>query len=271
VEVGKNVDDFRIGDYVAAMPAAGCGACAGCRTGNPFLCHAGPQYYFGGFARYLRVASRTAVQLSKKIAMADAALVEPLSVSLHGVALAKLTPNARVLVLGAGSIGLGVIYWARKLGAGRIAAASRSNRRAELAGRMGADAFVQTGEGEAGRVTAALGGPPDVVFECIGVFGALSQAINFIRPDGIVVSLGACIEPDPIVPGLANFKQARLMFSMCYTLSEFQYAANIFERGQVEPSMMVSAPISLEDVPRAIDALRSGSISATKIQVDPWI
>ena len=97
------------------------------------------------------------------------------------MALAAIKPGARVLVLGAGSVGLGAIYWARRLGAGRIVAASRSARRAEMAGKLGADAFVQFGDNEVGEVHEALGGAPDVVLECIGEVGMLGERIA-LRP-----------------------------------------------------------------------------------------
>jgi (R,R)-butanediol dehydrogenase/meso-butanediol dehydrogenase/diacetyl reductase len=268
VAIGKGVDTFKVGDVLSAMPAAGCGGCPGCYTGNPVLCHKGAKSYQGAFADYALVNARTSIKLPSTLTLADGALVEPLAVGLHGVALAALKAHARVLVLGAGSIALGAIFFARRLGAGRIVALSRSRRRADLAMVMGADALVTAGENEQNEVIEALGGPPDVVLECIGAVGALGQAIGHVRTDGTVISLGFCVKPDPILPSVATYKQVRLTFSMTYTLDEFHFCADTLDRGHLEPRQMISSTIALEAVPAMIDAMRAGA-NETKVQVDP--
>ena len=272
VEVGKGVENFRKGDIIAAMPATGCGVCLPCRTSGVFSCEQGVAGNTGAFAEYANVHARSAIKLPSTLTLADGAMVEPLAVGMHGVRLAGLAPGARVLVLGAGAIGLAVIHFARLLGAGRIVAASRSTKRADIADRMGADAFVQTGEGELERVIRALGGLPDVVFETIGVVGALSQAIGLVRPDGTVISLGFCTKPDSVVPALATFRQVRLIFSMAYTLGDFQFVADSLDRGHVEPRAMLGpSAITLDEVPETIMRLRSSSGNEVKIQADPWL
>ncbi len=269
VAVGKGVAGFRTGDRITALPVAGCGRCGPCFAGTPLFCQNGVTGYAGGFADYMRVAAATALQLPQSISMEDGALVEPLSVSLHGVALARMEPGAKVLVLGAGSIGLAAIHWARKLGAGRIVAMSRSARRAEMAGKMGADAFVCAGENEYAEVQAALGGAPDVVFECIGAVGALQQCINHVRVNGTVVSLGFCTKPDGVIPAITTFKQITLVFSMAYSVAEFRFALDAFDRGHVEPRQMVSSVIALDDVPDTIERMRAGYASEIKVQARP--
>ena len=271
VAVGREVEGFRCGDRITAMPAAGCGRCAACVQGAALLCAHGPGNYAGGFADYMRVSASTSMQLPKTLSMADGALVEPLSVALHAIVMAQMAPAAKVLVIGAGSIGLAAIHWARKLGAGNIVAMSRSRRRAEMAGIMGADAFVQSGENEIAEVQAALGGPPDLVLECIGVVGALQQCINHAKINGKVVSLGFCTSPDGVLPSISTFKQVTLIFSMAYTLSEFQFCADMFDRGHVEPRHMISEIISLDETPARIERMRDGGGSEIKVHVDPTL
>ena len=134
---------------------------------------------------------------------------------------------------------------------------------------MGADAFVQTGEAESERISQALGGAPDYVFECIGVTGALAQAVQLVVPNGTIVSLGFCMAPDPVVPGIATFKQVKLIFSMAYNLAEFQHVADMLDRGAVEARHMISDIIPLDALPAMIETMR-GSHGQTKVQVDPW-
>ena len=267
VETGPGADNLKPGDVVTALPATGCGACEVCATGLQVVCpDAIP--YSSGYAEYALVAARTAIRLPASLSMADGALVEPLAVGLHGVRLAAMPENARVLVLGAGSVGLAATFWARQLGAGRVVAASRSPRREEKAMLLGAHAYVQTGEDDGERIAQALGGLPDVVLETAGVTGMLGKSIELVRPDGHVVSMGFCMVPDPVVPGLATYKQARLTFSMAWTLGDFQRCVDTLDAGHVEPRHMITNTISLDAVPEKIEEMR-GSHRETKVHVSP--
>jgi threonine dehydrogenase-like Zn-dependent dehydrogenase len=271
VGVGKEVKTFRVGDKVTAMPFAGCGECETCRTGQQLLCERGVRAYIGGFADYVRVSAASSLKLPAGLSMEDSALIEPLAVGLHGVRLVPGVSGKTVLVLGAGPIGLAVISALRAEGACRIAAAARSERRRELALVMGADAYVLTGEGDRARVVDVLGAMPDVVFECIGMPGALDLAIRHVRSNGVVVSLGQCMEPDSISVTRATSKQVRLIFSAGYTLSEFTSIADQLNSGRVRANAMISETVPLDAVGGAIEGLQSGARSATKIQVDPCL
>jgi (R,R)-butanediol dehydrogenase/meso-butanediol dehydrogenase/diacetyl reductase len=268
VAIGRDVERVRFGDRVTAMPAAGCGRCPACAADYPIAC-VQMQGRLGGFGEYLRVQERSTVKLPGTLSLADGALVEPLAVGLRGAALAGIAPGARVLVLGAGAVGLAALFWARQLGAGRIVAASPSARRAALAGEMGADGFETLGEGEGERIAAVLGGPPDIVLECAGAVGVMQKAVELVRPGGMIVSLGFCTQPDPILPSLATWKQVTMKFSFAYDLGEFRHAVDTLDRGHVAPRLMVTETIGLVTLPGMFEALRGGT-AHTKVQVDPW-
>jgi len=268
VALGKGVENLRLGQHVTAMPVAGCGRCASCLSGYPMACFQ-MQGLVGGFGEYMRIAAASSIVLPDSLSAQDGALVEPLAVGLRGVRLAAMPPGARVAVIGAGSIGLAVIYWARLLGAGKIVALSRSARRADLAVQMGATRFETLGEGEGDRVAQALGGMPDIVFECTGAVGTLQKAVELVAPGGAVVSLGFCTSPDPILPSLATWKQVTIKFSFAYDLREFQHCADMFDAGHVEPRLMVSRTVGLDSFPELFEALRAGA-NETKVHVDPW-
>jgi threonine dehydrogenase-like Zn-dependent dehydrogenase len=258
-----------VGDRITAISAAGCGHCLACLNGQYLLCEKGPLPYAGGFADYMRVHTMSAARLPDSLSFGDGALVEPLAVGLHGVAMAALTPGTPVLVLGAGAISLAAIYWARRLGAGRIVVMSRSARRAEMALKMGADQFVQMGENELEEVRAAFGGrAPEVVFEGIGVVGALQQSANHVAVNGRIISLGFCTQPDSVLPAIATFKQITIGFSMAYSMREFEWCANALDRGHVPVEALISRVIPLEQVPDTIVQLRAGGGSDIKIQAD---
>ena len=128
VAIGSAVSRLKIGDRVTAMPFVGCGVCEVCLAGRPNFC-AQFRGMAGGFAEYVPANERVTIRLPSGLSTEDGALIEPLAVSLHGVALAQMTPGARVLIIGAGPIGLGAAYWARRHGAGRVAVTATSNRR----------------------------------------------------------------------------------------------------------------------------------------------
>ncbi|HEX4378023.1 MAG TPA: alcohol dehydrogenase catalytic domain-containing protein, partial [Steroidobacteraceae bacterium] len=143
VEVGANVRGRRIAEHISVLPSPACGHCAACRThGNHVLCQDKPGTAMVGFAQFARVPANLATPLPATLSMADGALIEPLAISLYGVNFARIQPGDRVLVLGGGTVALYAIYWARRLGAGRIVAMSRSERRRDLSLAMGATSFI---------------------------------------------------------------------------------------------------------------------------------
>ncbi len=127
VELGKNVSSFKLGERIAVLPSVACGQCHSCRMiENNVLCTAMPGSAMHGFAELAKVPVSVATRLPSTLSLADGALIEPLAISLYGAKLARIEPGDRVLVLGGGTVALYAIYWARRLGAGRIVAMSRS-------------------------------------------------------------------------------------------------------------------------------------------------
>jgi len=267
VEIGERVAGFRIGERVGVLPSPACGNCEACHShGNYVLCQKKPGTAMVGFAEFARVAAGLAVRLPSTLSMADGALIEPLAISLYGVKLARIDPGARVLVLGGGTVALYAIYWARRLGAGRIVALSRSERRRDLALQMGANSFIACGDQEIGDVKEALGGAPQLVFECVGAEGMLSKAIRHVAQFGRIVSLGFCTAPDPIIPATASYKCASIQFAVGYSMREFLYIADQMDRGHTDPKAIITREIELAELPAMIAQLRVPNVE-TKVHV----
>jgi L-iditol 2-dehydrogenase len=266
VALGKNVDGFKTGEKIAVLPSGACGHCEACVAGgNNVLCRNGASAMHG-FAEFAKVPTGIAIKLPDVLSMADGALVEPLAVSLYGVRQSRIQPGDKVLVLGGGTVALYAIYWARRLGAGKIVAASRSDRRKDLCLEMGADAFVTFGDGEIGEAVEALGGSPDIVYECVGVEGMLSKAIMHAKLYGTVVSLGFCTHADPVMPAMGAYKCVTLQFLVGYTMKDFLYIADQMDKGHADPKSIVTNEIALSELPAMIEHLRGGN-SETKVHV----
>jgi threonine dehydrogenase-like Zn-dependent dehydrogenase len=267
IEVGKQVTAFRAGDRIGVLPSPACGQCEACRShGNNVLCQAKPGTAMVGFAELARVPANVATNLPGTLSMADGALIEPLAVSLYGVKFARINPGERVLVLGGGTVALYAIYWARRLGAGRIAALSRSARRRDLALAMGADAFICCGENEIGEVRESLAGSPEVVLECVGAVGMLSKAVAHAASFCRVISLGFCTAPDAVIPAIGSYKCLSMQFAVGYTMKEFVYIAAQMDKGHADPKAIITREIPLESLPSTMAELR-GPNEETKVQV----
>lgn len=267
VAVGREATGFKIGDRVACMPASGCGRCDICREGRPILCRA-IRPHGGGFADFMAPTIHGVTRLPDSLSLADGAFVEPMACGLHALRQAGMRGGERVLVLGAGAMALALVFWARWLGAGAIVVASRSAHRREVALSVGADAVHSFDEDDAGALAQALGGPPDIVAECVGKPGMLAQAIGHARVGGTVISMGMCAHQEPVIPAGCTFKEVRLFFPLAYSLAEFEETARALDAAAFDPQIMVSEVIALEAVPSMIESLRAGRKSL-KIQVDP--
>ena len=267
VTLGDGVDGLREGDLVALYPAVGCGSCAACQRGNAILCPKASRL-LGGYAQYACIPAEAAIALPAGLTAADGALVEPLAVSYYGAKSARFTGDERVLVLGAGSIALAAAYWAKRLGAARIVVMSRSTARADMAKAMGADAFVAYGENELREVADALGGAPDVVFECIGSPGFLGKAIDHAAPFARVVSLGLSRAADPVLPIAAGMKDLTITFPVGYSIEDFRHVAQTMLEGSIDPKHMITSVVPLANVPEKFAQLLQGHAD-TKVQIAP--
>jgi len=209
------------------------------------------------------------VKLPPSLPWADGALVEPLAVGLHGVHVAAFPPGTDMLVIGAGPIALSTIYWARRMGAGRIVVQATSRRRERFARELGATAFIVAGDDPVAEALDAVGGAPTLVFEAAGVPGAIEQAVQIVQPRGTVLVLGWCSVSDTFMPAMYLMKEVRLQFSMTYSVPEFHHTIASLDAGAVDPRAMITDTVSLDDLPQVFESLRTGT-DQCKVMIDPW-
>lgn len=277
VALGSGAEGVRVGDRVTVLPVMSCNQCGPCRSGRPFACEKGSRTIgvgetWGGYAEYTKAMAPWCVTLPSALTADDAALIEPLSVGLHGVRMARLTPGDSVLVIGAGAVGLATAYWARRAGAGRVIVTASSNRRERLAANMGATDFILPAEGETldQAMMRELGGrKADIVFECAGASGMIDRSISCVKRGGLIVVLGICMAPDPISTFPAVLNEVTIRFSFVAEKREYEICLDALASGSVEPRAMVSGTIGLDEVPQRFESLRSDK-QAIKVMIDPW-
>jgi len=267
IEVGPHAEGLKVGDRVAVAPLRGCGGCPSCLAGEPAWCHK-MMLQGGGYAEFALATDRQCLKLPKTTSIEDGALVEPLAVALHGVMLSGLKAGQRVLVMGAGPIGLGVAFWARRRGAAKVAVADLNMLQSERAHALGATSFVTVNEDANARVHAALGGAPDIVFECVGRPGAIAQALDYVGPRGTIVMLGLCTALDSFVPFAAVSKEARLITSAFFNMGEYQASLDALDGGHAQPHALISDTVTLTTLPEVFEALRKRT-SQCKVMVHP--
>ena len=267
VALGAGVEHLFVGERIAAMPIIGCGRCRYCLADTPAWCTS-IAYTFGGYAEYARASSVTAIPLPASLSSGDAALAEPLAVALHGIAAAELRPGARVLIQGAGPIGLCALFWAKRLGAGRVDVVEGVEARAAIARQMGADSVAPPAMSEPSMQVAFDPQAPQIVVECVGRAGLLSQAVDRVAPRGTVISLGFCLQPDALIPAYACNKEVKMVFPRLYSRAEFEFAIEVLDKGAVEPRAMVTSVIGLGELPEKFESLRR-SPADCKVLLDP--
>lgn len=267
VALGRSVETLKLGDRVAVRPLKSCGHCAACLAGTVQWCESfGLQG--GGYAEYALTHWNQCVRLPATASMSDGAIVEPLAVALHGVNLSGIRAGDRVLIIGAGPIGLAVAFWARRYGARRVVVQDITDWQRERAMQLGAHDFVADPTDPVGGSERALGGKADIVFECVGAPGLIDQAVKQVRNSGTILLLGLCMRPDTFNSFHMLTKEVRLVTSAFFLQQEFEAALDALGTGAVEPRHLVTDTISLEATPAVFESLKKRT-SQCKVLIAP--
>lgn len=263
VEVGKGAESqWSIDDPVCSLPFLGCGTCLACVSGSPFRCPTvqltGLQVP-GGFAEYVKVGAPETILLPGDLELERAALIEPLAVGLHALRIGGMKAGQRVLITGAGPIGLAVAMWARFLGARDVVISEFAEQRKALATQLGASAVIDPAANLAEQFADASGGAPDIIFECVGAPGLMQQCVEIAAPNSTIVPVGVCEQPDTFVPMLALIKELKMQFAIAYSRDDFETVVAMLAQNRIDASAMVTDIVSLEEMPSAFEALRTPS------------
>ena len=267
VALGRNSEGLQTGDLVSVIPLKSCGHCEHCRKGEVQWC---AQFGLqgGGYAEYALTRPNQCVKLPADLSLADGAIIEPLAVALHGVNLSGLQRGDSVLVLGAGPIGLATAFWAKRMGAAKVAIQDIAEFQKSRAIEMGADVFVVDPADPVGSAERALGGKADIVFECVGIPGLIAQAVDQVRPRGTILLLGLCTRPDTFNSFAMLSKEVRLVTSAFFTVPEYRASLDALAEGAIEPRLLVTDTISLSETPEVFESLKHRT-SQCKVLIAP--
>jgi threonine dehydrogenase-like Zn-dependent dehydrogenase len=209
-----------VGSRVAIEPLRPCGRCPTCRRGAYNVCPAVRLlgiHLPGGFAEHVVVPLERLHPVSEALAAPLAALAEPMAVAVHGLRRGGLARGERVLVLGAGAVGLLGLVAARALGARDVWISARHPQQAELARALGATRVLTEAEADPAALAAAAAETQvDLVLETVGGrANTLDAAIAAARPGGRVCVLGLFQDEIRLTPLLLLRKESSLCWSNC--------------------------------------------------------
>lgn len=273
LEVGDGVDGLAAGDRVALQSILSCGHCDPCRRGQPNVCDnrqgLGMQFD-GGYAERMVVPAALAVRLPDEIAYDVAAVVEPLAVALHAVAITPIEPSDRVVIVGAGAIGLLTLLVLRHRGVAWVAISDRSAHRLAMARKLGADLTVDVALVDPVETILAEteGHGADVVFEAVGISATVAQSIAVARSGGQVTWIGNSA-PTVDLPMQAMVTRELVLRGSYTFVDEFDQAIELLATGAIDVRPLIELTAPLDDAPDLFRRLGDGTLDAVKVVLVP--
>ena len=273
--VGEGVTTVKVGDRVAPDACQHCHICKPCRDGRYNVCD---KLAFtglmteGAFAPYVNVPAELCYKIPDNMSFEHAALLEPLATGFSAVRKAGSIMGLNVVVLGAGTIGLGTIMAVRASGAGQIIVLEQAAARIEMAKKCGADIVINTKEkdavAEVRKLTDGVGA--DVSFECIGNIHTGPLAIDVLRNTGTAVIEGIFEGPSAFNFFTLSGTDKTVIGSLAYTLKDFEGLGKLIAKGVIDPSPLITGKIALGDiVENGFLELINNKDNNIKIIVDP--
>ncbi len=270
--LGAGVTGLTVGQLVAVSPSRPCAACDYCLKGQQNHClnmrfygSAMPFPHIQGAFRETLVADASQCAPADGLTAGEAAMAEPLAVTLHATARAGGMLGKTVLVTGCGPIGILSILSARRAGADRIVATDLSDFTLGMARKAGADETINmatTPDGLA-RFTPNKGSF-DVHYECSGAAPALTAGIHAMRPRGIVLQLG--MGGDMTLPMQAiTVKELDLRGSFRFH-GEFATGVSLMQKGLIDVKPYITHTVPLAEAEAAF-TLASDRTQAIKVQI----
>ena len=271
--VGSEVEAWTVGDRAVGGPAPGCGQCRQCRNGRPNLCAAreggiaiGP----AGYARYTSIDADRLFRIPPELALRTAALVEPVAVALRGVRRGAARPGERVLVTGAGPIGLLSVAVLRADGVTDITVSEPGERRRVLAARVGARTVVTPGQLPAPAMpTGIVPEPYQLAIECSGRADAMETALANLDRAGTLVLSGTGMRRPRFDPNRIILQELTLTGTVEYIPSDYHAAIALLASGLLPVDDLIEAvDVPLDGLQQAMEQLMAGEL-AGKVLVAP--
>jgi L-iditol 2-dehydrogenase len=251
------------GTRVTVIPHLGCGTCNACANATYNLCDSlrviGCQAP-GAHAEYVTVPATMALPIPEALSWEDAAMVEPAAVAFHAARRAGIGTGDRVLVVGAGPIGIFTMQCAKALGAETVSIADLDAVRLELARALGADDTIHTLASPLADGVARLGSRPNVYADCVGGSGEVLDGLLAVAPRGSRILAVGVLKSDYRIPHLTDLVEHELAVigTSMYVRRDYQDAIAALTEGRLRTAGMMTHTFTLADVATAFDMIECG-------------
>lgn len=292
--VGDDVRSVAIGDHVVSCALVFCGHCDQCVSGRTHTCQDKPkraaadppritvesqsvtqQSGLGAFAEAMLVHENAIVKIDRAMPLDRAALMGCGVLTGFGAVInaAQVRPGSKVVVIGAGGVGLNVIQAARFAGASQIVAVDRNADKETLARRFGATDFVVGGPDATAVVRELTGGGANFAFEVIGLPETIAQGIQMMAPAGLMTIVGATKLGATIpLPGIGviynEWRVQGTFFGGSPFTRDIPRLARLYMDGKIELDALITERIGLTEINRGFDDMLAGHQARCVITFD---
>jgi L-iditol 2-dehydrogenase len=278
-EVGKNVNEFKVGDKVAIANVIPCNSCHSCLTGRENACmnRKAIGYEFdGGFAEYvlipeIAIESGNVVKLPEYVSFEEGALIEPLSCCIRGLKNAGTGFNDTVLIVGAGPIGLMHLQLSKIVGSKQVIVSEPIESRRVKAEKLGADIVVdptkENLEEIINRETNGLG--VDIIIMAIGVPAIINSTLKLCKKGGTVNLFAgfAGKGESTIEVNTIHYNEINVNGSTAYKREDYLQAADMVISGKINLKEIITHTYKLEEFQDAYEVCKSGE--GLKVMIEP--
>lgn len=273
--VGEGVTGWSVGDRVVANPEPGCGTCRACLAGRPSVClrRAPVDHleFHGAFCRYVTVAAARLLRIPENLSTRVAALTEPTAIAIHTVNLSGVTPADRVLVTGAGPVGLLTIAVLRSRGIEDITVSEPAAARRARALAVGASSAIAPGDLGRAPMGQPVEAPFAFAFECSGHAGAAESALDQLDYAGTLVFVGTGRDMPRINHNRMIVLELTAIGAYNYDADGFVPALALLASGALPLDLLIDArDVLLDGVLRAMEQLAAGDPPG-KVMVRPEV
>jgi L-iditol 2-dehydrogenase len=272
---GKGAAGFEVGDPVMAVHSAPCKKCAFCGKGLFNLCeNLMSSKVLGAFSEYIlipkHVVKQNVFRKPEGLSFKEAAFLEPLSCVVHSIEPLKITSKDKVLIIGAGPIGLLHLMLARHKGA-KVMITALEQERLDIARKLGADlTFQPTDTMKAVReFTAGIGA--DYVFECTGQPAVWESSVDYVRRGGTVVLFGGCKSGTKVTfsADRLHYDELTMKGVFHFTPDDVKKAYILLKDGKLNVKKLITGTCSLKEVASVFPLLAKGK--GIKYAVVPYL
>ena len=263
--VGAKTTRFKVGDRVCVEPNIACDNCAACLNNRQNFCESWNGVGVtlpGGFAEYVAVPEKAVFDIGD-LDFPSGAFVEPLSCVLHGVERAGFRLADRVLILGAGPIGVLLSKTIQLQGSCEITQVDKNSARLELARKSGA-----------ARTEASFDTLKpfdyDVVVDATGVPAVMEKTVGFVRKGGKILLFGVPPNGASVsFPAFTIFQHGLTILSSFTSVRNSIQAVRLLRSGRIDVKHLVSHTLPLADLGRGIEIIDKGREGALKVLISP--